>query len=154
TGWIQVCKQSAAAPNAVIGNFRFQIMDQGGTHPMGTITVPVGNCSAPIQVAAGTVTVTEGGASTTMQPHGSIDNDTLGNQSDFQKFITATATGTGKAGATGTFDGKWTYTVSVPASADQSGAVTVTFTDKLVTGTVEICKQTVTGSQLTGTWTY
>src|SRR6476646_4616218 len=111
TGYIQVCKQSAAAPNAVIGNFRFLVSDQGGTHPLPVVTVPVGLCSAPILVAAGTVTVTEVGASTTMHADGSIDNDTLGNQADFQKFISATATGTGKTGATGSQTGPWTYTV-------------------------------------------
>jgi hypothetical protein len=157
TGWIQVCKQSAAAPNAVTGNFRFLVSTvdvTGASHPVTTVTVPVGLCSAPIQVAAGTVTVTEVGTNTSMHADGSIDNDTPGNQADFQKYISATATGTGKTGATGSFDGKWTYTVTVPASADQSGAVTVTFTDTLVTGQIEICKQIVTGSQLTGTWTY
>jgi hypothetical protein len=155
TGWIQVCKQSAAAPNAVVGSFTFAITDivGGSAHSEGTVTVPVGNCSAPIRVVAGTVTVTEVGSSTTMHADGSIETG-ANTSSDFQKFISATATGTGKAGATGSFDGKWTYTVTVPPSADQSGAVTVTFTDTLVTGTVEICKQTVTGSQLTGTWTY
>jgi hypothetical protein len=152
TGWIQVCKQSAAAPNAVVGNFRFLVTDT--LHPGTTVTVPVGLCSAPISVAAGTVTVTEVGTNTSMHADGSIDNDTAGNQADFQKFISATATGTGKTGATGSFDGKWTYTVTVPPSADQSGAVTVTFTDTLVTGQIEICKQIVAGSQLTGTWQY
>jgi hypothetical protein len=152
TGYIQVCKQSGAGP--VIGNFRFLVSDTNGTHPVATVTVPVGNCSAPILVAAGVVTVTEVGTNTTMHADGSIDLDTPGNQADFQKFISASATGTGKAGPTGSFDGKWTYTVTVPPSVDQSGTVTVTFTDTLITGTVEICKQTVTGSQLTGTWTY
>jgi hypothetical protein len=154
TGWIQVCKQSAGSP-PVVGSFTFAISDtvNGSAHPMGTVTVPVGNCSAPIQVTAGTVTVTEVGSSTTMHADGSIETG-ANTSSDFQKFISATATAIGKAGAVGSFDGKWTWSGSVPASADQSGAVTVTFTDTLVQGTVEICKQTVTGSQLTGTWTY
>ena len=52
-GWIQVCKQSAAAPNAVIGNFRFEIKDTVGSDIF--VNVPVGLCSGPIQVGAGTV---------------------------------------------------------------------------------------------------
>jgi hypothetical protein len=154
TGWIQVCKQSAGSP-AVVGSFTFAITDtvSGSAHPEGTVTVPVGNCSAPIRVVAGAVSVTEVGSSTTMHRDGSVETG-ANTSADFQNFITATASATGKAGPVGSFDGKWTWSGNVPASADQSGAVTVTFTDTLVQGTVEICKQTVTGSQLTGTWTY
>lgn len=50
TGYLEVCKASDGS--AVSGTFRFTVAAQ-------TIEVPVGACSAPLEVAAGVVTVTE-----------------------------------------------------------------------------------------------
>ena len=154
-GWIQVCKQSAAAPNAVIGNFRFEIKDTVGSDIF--VNVPVGLCSGPIQVGAGTVTVRELGSDTAMHANGTIGGTPDGT-SDFTSFFSATASGVGLSGATGTYDSAtMTFTVVVPKAtpaSNQSSAVTVTFTNTLDPGTIEVCKQIVTGSGLTGTFTF
>src|SRR3954454_9833808 len=47
-----------------------------------------------------------------------------------------------------------TATVNVAPSADVSGTTTVTFTNRLVTGTVEVCKQVEAGSGLGGAFTF
>jgi len=57
TGYLEICKKAeatAAAP-PVTGDFTF-IVNPGN---IGPITIPVGNCSAPIEVPAGTVTIKE-----------------------------------------------------------------------------------------------
>jgi hypothetical protein len=54
TGYLEICKQGEAAAAPMTGNFAFTI--QG---VMGTIIVPVGNCSPPIEVPAGPVIITE-----------------------------------------------------------------------------------------------
>ena len=69
-------------------------------------------------------------------------------------FFTTTATAVGQNSApTGTFDGHWTYNVTVPAGGPQS-VVTVTFTNTLVTGDVEVCKVLAPTSGLTGNWQF
>lgn len=56
-GYLEICKQAEAVPGAVplTGDFTFTV-NPGG---IGPITVPVGNCSPPIEVPAGTVTIKE-----------------------------------------------------------------------------------------------
>jgi hypothetical protein len=53
TGFLEVCKEAdPAAPAGVTGNFTFTVNGQA-------VSVPVGQCSLPIRVPAGTATVTE-----------------------------------------------------------------------------------------------
>ena len=69
-------------------------------------------------------------------------------------FFTTTATAVGQNSApTGSFDGHWTYNVNVPAGGPES-VVTVTFTNTLVTGDVEVCKLVAPTSGLTGNWQF
>jgi hypothetical protein len=53
-GYLEICKQGVAAAAPMTGNFAFTI--QG---VMGTVIVPIGYCSPPIEVPAGTVIITE-----------------------------------------------------------------------------------------------
>ena len=53
-GYLEICKKGLAAAAPMTGNFAFTI--QG---VMGTVVVPVGYCSPPIEVPAGPVTITE-----------------------------------------------------------------------------------------------
>ncbi|HEY1208909.1 MAG TPA: hypothetical protein VGE85_06055 [Terracidiphilus sp.] len=54
SGYLEICKQGVAATAPMTGNFAFTI--QG---VMGTIVVPAGYCSPPIEVPAGPVIITE-----------------------------------------------------------------------------------------------
>src|SRR5690242_16115731 len=124
TGWIQVCKNSAAAPNAVVGNFRFRITDAAGST---FVSVAVGSCSAPQPVVAGAVTVRELGSDTAMHANGTIGGTPDGS-TDFTQFFSSTASGTGVSGATGTYNAAtMTFSVTVPAQSapnNQSRVVT------------------------------
>src|SRR5579871_1815995 len=130
-GWVKICKFSAAAPVAVTGSFNFSIHDSAGTQ---TTSVAVGFCSDPIAVVPGTVTVTEA-----VNPWYSVTSNT---SLPGSTYLTNQNTTTQVA------------TLNVPASADQSGTAVVNYTDQLVTGVVEICKNAATGSNLTGTYTF
>jgi hypothetical protein len=55
-GFIEVCK-SKPAGDTLSGDFNFTVNQTGST--VQTVTVPVGSCSPPIQLLAGTATVTE-----------------------------------------------------------------------------------------------
>ena len=67
-------------------------------------------------------------------------------------FVSATITAVGPSGPLSPATG-FAYTTTVPPSPNgSSNVVTVTYNDTLVTGVVEVCKQIVTGSGLTGTF--
>jgi len=113
-GFIEVCK--TAGDRYVAGSFNFTIVDSKGL----TITqsVQVGQCTAPLAVAAGNVTVTEAGqfpyyvSNIFVAPAGRVVNTNLSNQ---------------------------TATVTVP-QGDSSTETVVTFQNSTQTGLVKVCK--------------
>jgi len=124
TGYLEVCKTAAGA--GVTGNFEFTI--SGVT---GTVTVPVGLCSMPIQVTAGQVTVTEVQrtgftlADITAQPADRLVSKNVANRAAVVNVV---------AGST----------------ANQT---IVTFTNKVTPkGFLEVCKKAATGDSLTGSF--
>lgn len=125
SGYIEICKTGGAG---VSGTFSFSV--SGMSSP---VSVGTGLCSAPMAVAAGPVTVTE--AATTFTSVSAIASSPT-------SALTSSSLTTGTA------------TVNVPASPDVSGTVTVTFTNILATGVMEICKNAATGSNLTGNFTF
>jgi hypothetical protein len=141
-GYIELCK----APNAALtGSAQFTIADAVGTS---TVAVAVGTCTQPLPVAPGSVTVTEDGALTGLTSTGTISTTPT------TAFVSATTTAVGPTGPLAPGVG-FVYTANVPASPNGStNTVTVTYTDTLVTGVVEVCKQVVTGSGLTGTFQF
>jgi hypothetical protein len=132
TGYVEICKVSAPAPNAVTGNFSFTVTDSA--HVAHAITVGVGLCSAPVQVAAGTASVVE-----TAAPWNAV---------------TSIAGLPGSSNVSGVNLATGSATLSIAPSADFSQTTTVTYTDKLVTGVIEVCKQQPTGGVLTGTYSF
>ena len=141
-GYIEVCK---AANPALIDGFRFNIVDANGTQ---TVTIAIGTCTQPIPVVSGIVTVTELGALTGLTNTGAISTTPT------TEFLSATSTAVGPTGPLGTTNG-FVRVVNVPASPNgSSGVVTVTYNNTLVTGWVEVCKQIVAGSGLTGSWSF
>ncbi|MBV9680654.1 MAG: hypothetical protein JO046_02590 [Solirubrobacterales bacterium] len=109
------------------GPFSFTI--NGGA----PVTVNVGNCSAPIEVPAGTATVVE-----TPVPFAQVTAITT--LPDATRLVSANL-GTGTA------------VVRVPAG-DISNTTTVTYTNRARTGFIEICKNAAPGSGLTGSFTF
>ena len=154
-GWVEVCKQTTGTP-ALVGSARFAITDS--VDATKTIDVPVGLCSAPIQVAAaGPATVTELGSLAGLKDDATVDSNNP--QRSFVSVVSATAIG--QSGSLGSFDGLWTESIDVPASSPdsqvstiQASTITVTFTDQLVTGVIEVCKNIVPGSELTGNFQF
>jgi len=141
-GYIELCK----APNAALtGSAQFTIADGVGTS---TVAVAVGTCTQPLPVAPGSVTVTENGMLTGLTTAGVVSTTPT------TAFVSATITAVGPSGPLTPATG-FAYTTTVPASPNgSSNVVTVTYTDTLVTGAVEVCKQIVTGSGLTGNYTF
>ena len=141
-GYIELCK----APNAALtGSAQFTIADAVGTS---TVAVAVGTCTQPLPVAPGSVTVTENGMLTGLTNAGAVSTTPT------TAFVSATITAVGPSGPLTPATG-FAYTTTVPASPNGStNVVTVTYTDTLVTGLVEVCKQIVTGSGLTGNYTF
>jgi hypothetical protein len=117
TGYIEVCKQ-AVATSGLTGTFSFNVSGEDGF--MQTVSTPVGNCTTPIEVPAGTVTTTEAGTNL------------------YVTGIGATFNGYGNA-IVGTPDlttGVATSTVN--ASADASNQTDITYTDNVVS--LKVCK--------------
>ncbi len=150
-GYIEVCK---AANPALHGSFNFSVWDSfttdGSGNPTNLVTSAIsltpGTCTSPIAVDPGKVSVTETG--------GTLGLNNAGQTAVDNSFFTTTATAVGQNSApTGSFDGKWTYNVTVPAGGPQS-VVTVTFTNTLVTGDVEVCKVLAPTSGLSGNWQF
>jgi hypothetical protein len=132
TGYIEVCKASAPAPLAVTGPFSFTITDSAkATYP---VTVSVGLCSQPIQVASGPATIVEASA-----PWYSVSSITALPGST---YLTKTDLPSGTA---------W---VKVPVSSDASGSAIVTYTNQMDPGVIEVCKAAATGSGLTGSYSF
>lgn len=134
TGFIEVCKAGGA--DVAGKTFSFTVSDTVNPADANqTVTAGASgttNCTLPIQVTAGNVTVTEASSvgfvvqSITAVPAGSL-------------VSANTATGTA--------------TVTV-AAGDQSTQTIVTFTNQAQTGTVKVCKAAAAGSNLTGWFTF
>lgn len=127
-GWVEICK--AFTPPTINMNpqpvVNFTVSGGGGT-----VSVQSGNCSAPIRVNAGSVTITE----------------------ESQPWYQASAI-TALPGSTYLTNVDLpTQTATVMVTADMNSA-TVTFTDDPVTGYVEICKQAQAGSGLFGNYSF
>jgi len=123
------------------GTFEYGISDSSSTKTVSVNAVTGGPqvCTAPISVAAGTVTVTEH-----QEPWFSVAS------------ITATPGDPGTVTPSTTTPGKATLTVNpAPSSGDTSLTTTVQYTNSPVTGTVEVCKQAASNSSaLTGAYTF
>ncbi len=128
TGFVEICKK--ADPTSLIpvsGPFNYTI--NGSIR----VTVNVGNCSAPISVPSGTATVVEAAV-----PFAQVTAITT--LPDATRLVSANL-------ATGT------AVVNVPGG-DVSQTTTVTYTNKAVTGFIEVCKNAAPGSGLTGNFTF
>jgi hypothetical protein len=128
TGFVEICKK--ADPTSLIpvsGPFDYTI--NGSIR----VTVNVGSCSAPISVPSGTATVVE-----TAVPFAQVTSITT--LPDATRLVSANL-------ATGT------AVVNVPPG-DVSNTTTVNYTNKAVTGFIEICKNAAPGSGLTGSFTF
>src|SRR4051812_24267643 len=132
TGFIEVCKAPAANSGLTSGEFSFRI--QAGFNTLShsfmsdkTISVPLNQCSSPIAVPAGAVTVTETGGGV---------------------FITnVTVSGGGNSSPAAVTDNG--VTVNVAASATPGSETLVRFFDAL--STLKICK--IGGTNGLGTFT-
>ena len=125
TGYIEVCKDAGDDYVAhTTTPFTFTITDR--TNVAVTVNVLAGQCSGPIQVAAGNVNVAETQDGTT--------------------FVSSiwTAPDPSTLGPTNLSNG--TATVVVPVSADTSGEVQVHFENTTVTATLKVCKVLTAGS--------
>ncbi len=127
TGTIEICKTSAGP--GVSGSFEFTVSGLAGQ----TFTVPVGQCSQPITVTAGQVTVTESPregfqvAGVSSLPTGTLVSSDLAAR---------------------------TATLSVTAG-DVSNQTIVTFSNKVVEkGYLEVCKKAAAGTTVAGTFTF
>jgi hypothetical protein len=132
TGYIEICKYSdPAAP--VTGNFTFDI--NGGTSAGGlSVTVPVGTCTQPLSVPAGDTSVVE-----ELSPWFAVSSITMA---------------PGEGGLLESSDlSTGTAVVSV-AAGDESTTATVNYTNHEVKGYLEICKNVVPGSGLTGSFDF
>lgn len=127
SGAIEICKTSSGP--GVSGEFKFSVSGLTGR----TFTVPVGQCSQPITVQAGQVTVTEQArtdytlADVASQPSGTLVTKDLGSRS---------------------------ATVKVAAGGIANQTI-VTFTNKIVDkGYLEVCKKAESGTTLGGTFSF
>ena len=113
-GYIEVCKNNAS-DSGLTGSFSFTIT--GNNAFTDTVSVPIGACSFPIQVPAGSVTVTEAAPN-------SVSGITVQN---------------GDPSTTSTSDGSATVTVlPEPAAGDTSQEAIVSFANETVQ--LKICK--------------
>jgi hypothetical protein len=135
-GTVQVCKATVPGTLAVSGSFTFTI--SGGTPS--SVTVPTGGCSNPIPVSGATATIAE-----VVDPAYSVT------------AITPEAGGTyvvtGSTNLTQAVVGSNpAQSVKVDASAGTTS--TVTFTNQIDLGYVEVCKYATPGSGLSGTYSF
>ena len=130
-GWLELCKNSdQTAP--VSGPFTFQVSD--GSYSS-TQTVTTGTCTSPFQVPVGTATVKEQSV-----PYASVT------------AISALPSGNLVPGSVHLGQGgSAQFTIT---GGDESTTTTAEFTNKEVTGYIEICKQAVPGSGLTGSFQF
>jgi len=132
SGSIEICKTSVAGNLAVNGPFTFTV--GGGTVAGGnTVVVNAGSCSAPLTVtgAEGNVTIHEAGAS-------------------WYKVTAITALAGSSYLQSTTSVPNQTAVVSLSATTVSE----VNFTNTIVPGYVEVCKNAAVGSGLTGPYTF
>lgn len=132
-GYVEVCKASGSP--AVSGTFSFSV--NGGSD----VLVQAGACTAPILVPAGTATIEETGYT-----------DAKGfNTNDFTAVsdISTSQPGAPDEALASSDLASRTATVTV-GGGDESTTTIVTFTNVLVQGYVEVCKQQVSGAGLDG----
>ena len=144
-GYIEVCK---APSTTLTGDFQFTVTDDWGPQTeVITISPTQVSCTQPIRVVPGTVTVNEDGALSGIADDG--DSGAL-----TQSYISASWVSVGQFGPGPSGDGFSTDdSITVPSGGKDS-TVTVTYTDDPVTGVVEVCKDIVEGSGLSGTWQF
>lgn len=120
TGYIEICKSIYTVRNPFVGDIApGTIFDFTVSGIDGTVKVPAGACSPPIQVAAGSVTVTE-------QP---------------QADIAVASITAAPAGRLTSFDLALRKAVITVPDGDIADETVVTFTNQPTrTGTIEICK--------------
>jgi len=131
---VEVCKASVTGLLAVTGSFTFHVTGAAGN---GNVSVAAGTCSAPIPVTGTTSVVTEA--------------------SDPSYSVTAIAVPPG-----GVIPGTNTSYLTASSLSGQSATLalatnltdTVTFTDTINPGWVEICKNAAATSGLTGTFAF
>lgn len=129
SGWLELCKSSDAT-GPVTGPFTFAVTDASGSTQ--TVTVQTGTCTAPFEVAAGTATVTENAVPfATVTGISTIPGDRL--------ISSDLSSGTAEV-------------TVVPG--DISTTTTVNYTNKEVTGFIEVCKQAAAGTGLTGNFQF
>ena len=129
SGWLELCKYSDAT-GPVTGPFTFAVTDASGSTQ--TVTVQTGTCTAPFEVAAGTATVTENAVPfATVTGISTIPGDRL--------ISSDLSSGTAEV-------------TVVPG--DISTTTTVNYTNKEVTGFIEVCKQAAAGTGLTGSFQF
>ena len=126
TGYLEICKDAGDAFISTTVPFNFTITDHAGF----TTSVPVlaGQCSGPIQVAAGNVSVVEAPTAGTQ-----VTSITLGPLNNG-----------GTLGPTNINNG--TATVVVPVSSDTSVEAQVLYTNSTLLTTIKVCKYLAAGS--------
>jgi hypothetical protein len=140
TGYVEICKVLAPAPNGVVINtaasFSYSIWS--GETQVGSATVTAGFCSNEIAVPVASSGSTPITIAETQAPWYSVASIT---ELAGQNYI--------KSGSINLATGSVTVNVGANANVD-----TVTYTNDPVTGYVEICKLATTGSGLTGTYAF
>jgi hypothetical protein len=140
TGYVEICKVLAPAPNGVVINtaasFSYSIWS--GETQVGSATVTAGFCSNEIAVPVASSGYTPITIAETQAPWYSVASIT---ELAGQNYI--------KSGSINLATGSVTVNVGANANVD-----TVTYTNDPVTGYVEICKLATTGSGLTGTYAF
>jgi hypothetical protein len=136
-GSVEVCKTSVSGSLAVTGSFTFTVAGYATSTAATpdfttTVSVPVGTCSQPIPLLADDTysTVTETGA-----PSNTVTAITVPAGAN---YLVSSSLSTGSA------------RMSVAALQTD----TVTFTDQINAGYVEVCKYAATGSNLTGSFSF
>jgi hypothetical protein len=126
---VEVCKASVTGALAVTGPFSFTVSNPV-SEANSTVTVNAGSCSAPIPVVtAAQTTITEATA----------------------PWFAATAI-TAPPGANDIASSSLTPTPTAVLNLQSSQTSTVTFTNEVVTGYIEVCKYPAATSGLTGTF--
>jgi hypothetical protein len=126
---MELCKYSDTT-GPVTGPFTFTVTDASGATL--SVTVQTGTCTAPFQVAAGTATVVENSV-----PYAQV---------------TAISTIPGDRLISSDLPSGTAEVTIVPG--DISTTTTVSFTNKIVTGYIEVCKKAADGTGLTGNFQF
>jgi len=137
-GYLEICKY-ADSTGPVTGTYNFTVSEDGTQ--VATQSVAVGTCSAPFSVPSGTATVQE-------------DVPTWSTVTAISA-IPATNLISSNPQSTGALDPgpNGTATVTV-VPGDVSTTTTVNFTNKEVTGYIEVCKKAALDSGLTGSFQF